>query len=222
MPTCQCPEHHHHQAQYGRTRWRRFGILFGLSAATVGGLLTLMSNGALAASFAVSGQSFKVGADKLVATGFVQYGNPDVQADPGGGDPTLLPVAVAAMKTAELTNLCQSVVTPLGSFGNATLKIRAGTGSRPVTATNMTIDMTNMKGEAKFENMEIGRDAASLDKGPTNDPLEVAQRRQGFFSQQADKVTITNLQQVAWSTTAGEFNLTGLSLSLSFDENECF
>jgi hypothetical protein len=208
--------------QYGRTRWRRFGVLFGLSAATVGGLLTLMSNGALAASFAVSGQAFKVGADKLVATGFVQYGNPDVQADDGGGDPKLLPVAVAAMKTAELHNLCQSVVTPLGSFGNATLRITAGTGKKPVTATNMTIDMTTMKGEAKFENMEIGRDAASLDKGPTNDPQEVAQRRQGFFSQQADKVTITNLKQVAWSTTAGEFNLTGLSLSLSLDENECF
>src|SRR5690349_24486642 len=116
MPTCQCPEHH--QVQYGRTRWRRFGLLFGLSAVSVGGLLTLMSSGAIAASFSVSGQACQVGADKLVATGFVQYGNPDVQSDMGGGDPKLLPVAVAAMKTATLNNLCQSVVTDLGDFGS--------------------------------------------------------------------------------------------------------
>lgn len=220
MPTCQCPEHH--QAQYGRTRWRRFGILFGLSAASAAGLLTLMSNGALAASFSVSGQQFKVGADKLVATGFVQYGSVDARTEPGGDTQTPEPVAVAVMKTATLNNLCQSVVTDLGDFGSVTLKIRAGAGDRPVTAKNMAIDMTDMDGDAKFETMEIGRDAATLDKGPTNDPAEMAQRRQGFFSQQADKVTITDLKQVAWSTTAGEFNLTGLSLRLKMGKDECF
>lgn len=220
MQTCQCPEHH--QVRFGRTRWRRFGILFGLSAAVAGGLLTMMSSGALAASFSVSGQKFQVSADKLVATGFVQYGAVDARTEPGGDSQTPEPVAVAAMKTATLTNLCQSVVTPLGDFGSVTLKIRAGTGRTPVTATNMAIDMTNMEGDAKFETMEIGRDAATLDKGPTNDEAELAQRRQGFFSQQADKVTITNLKQTAWSTTAGEFNLTGLSLGLNWGVDECF
>jgi len=222
MPTCQCPEEHEHPVQFGQTRWRRFGILFGLSAATVGGLLTLMSNGALAASFSVSGQQFKVGADKLVATGFVQYGSIDARTEPGAGSQTPEPVAVAVMKTATLNNLCQSVVTDLGDFGSVTLKINAGGGDKPVTAKNMAIDMTAMDGDAKFETMEIGRDAATLDKGPTNDPSEVAQRREGFFSQQADKVTITNLKQVAWATTAGEFNLTGLTLRLKWGKDECF
>ena len=219
MHTCDC---HAHQVRYGRTRWRRFGILFGLSAATVGGLLTLMSNGALAASFSVSGQQFKVSADKLEANGFVQYGTVDARTEPGAGSQRPEPVAVSAMKTATLTNLCQSVITDLGDFGSVTLKINAGTGKDPVTAKNMVVDMTNLDGNAKFQDMEIGRDAATLDKGPTNDPAEIAQRREGFFSQQADKVTITNLKQVAWATTAGEFNLTGLSLRLKWGKDECF
>ena len=49
-----------------------------------------------------------------------------------------------------------------------------------------------------------------------------AQRREGFFSQQADKVVITDLKQVAWATTAGEFNLNGLSLRLKWGKDECF
>jgi hypothetical protein len=35
-------------------------------------MLTMMSNGALAASFSVSGQQFEVSADQLTASGFVQ------------------------------------------------------------------------------------------------------------------------------------------------------
>jgi hypothetical protein len=214
----------HRAEEYGRTRWGRFGIFFGLSAAAVLGMLTLMSNGALAASFSVSGQQFKVSADKLEANGFVQYGTVDARREPGSdpGSQVPEPVAVSAMKNATLTNLCQSVVTDLGDFGALTLKIRAGTGATPVTATNMVVDMTALDGDARFRAIEIGRDASTLDKGPTNDPAETAQRREGFFSQQADHVTITNLKQVAWATTAGEFNLTGLSLRLRWGKDECF
>jgi len=207
---------------YGRTRWGRFAAVLGLSAGATAGMLMLISHGALAASFTVSGQQFKVSADRLVATGFVQYGTVDARTEPGAGSQRPEPVAVSAMKNATLTNLCQSVVTDLGDFGAVTLKIKAGTGKDPVTATNMVVDMNALDGNAKFTGMEIGRDAATLDKGPVNDPAETAQRREGMFSQQADKVTITNLKQVAWATTAGEFNLTGLSLRLKWGKDECF
>jgi hypothetical protein len=219
MHDCQCPEHS--AVREGRNRRRRFGLRVGLSAPDDGGKLTMMSNGALAASFSVSGQQYKVSADQLTADGFVQYGTVDARTEPGGG-PQPEPVAVSAMKNATLTNLCQSVVTELGDFGAVTLKIRAGTGKDPVTATNMVVDMNALDGNATFRGMEIGRDAATLDKGPVNDPAETAQRREGMFSQQADKVTITNLKQVAWATTAGEFNLTGLSLRLKWGKDECF
>jgi Family of unknown function (DUF6230) len=208
----------------GRTRWRRFAVVMVLSAGATAGLLSLVTSGAIAANFSVSGQQFKVSADELVANGFVQYGTVDARTDPGSNPPsqTPEPVAVAAMKTATLTNLCQSVVTDLGDFGSLTLTITAGTGKNPVTAENMVVDMTQLNGNARFTDIEIGRDASTLDKGPTNDPGEIAQRRQGFFSQQATKVTITNLRQVAWATSAGQFNLYDLSLRLHWGKNECF
>jgi len=208
----------------GHTHWRRFGVVMVLGVAATAGLLALVANGAVAASFVVSGQQFKVSADKLEANGFVQYGSVDARTDPGSDPPSQAPepVAVAGMRTATLTNLCQSVVTDLGDFGSVSLLIHAGGGSRPVTATDMVVDMSQLDGDAQFTNIEIGRDASTLDQGPTNDPSEIAQRRQGFFSQQASKVTITNLKQVAWATSAGQFNLYGLSLRLHWGKDECF
>jgi hypothetical protein len=206
----------------GRTHWRRFGAVLGLSIGATAGLVTMVAHGAIAASFSVSGQQFKVRADEMVAHGFVQYGSVDARTEPGGDTQVPEPVAVAAMKDATLTNLCQSVVTDLGDFGQVTLKITAGTGKNKVTATNMVVDMSQLDGSADFHGIEIGRDASTLDKGPTNDPTEVAQRRQSFFSQQADSVTITNLHQVAWATSAGEFNLYDLSLRLKWGKDECF
>jgi hypothetical protein len=209
---------------FGRTRWRRFGLLVLLSGGITAGMVGLVANGALAVGFNVSGQNFKVSADKLVATGFEQYGSVDARIDPGSNPPSQVPepVAVSAMKTAEITNLCQSVVTDLGAFGKVSLDITAGDNGDPVTATNMVVDMTRLDGNADFKQIQIGRDASTMDKGPTNDPSELAQRREGFFGQQADSVTITHLQQTAWSTMASEFNLKHLSMQLHWGQDECF
>jgi len=210
----------------GRTRWRRFGAVMLLSVGASTGLVLMVAHGAIAASFSVSGQEFKITADKLVATGFVQYGAVDRTPIVGSPTPKFqpVPVAVSAMKTAEITNLCQSVFTDLGLF-SVTLQIHAGKGDtteQHVTAENMVVDMTVLNGNADFKNMQIGRDASTLDLGPTNDPSELAQRRQGTFSQQATDVTITNLQQTARATSAGDFNLKGLHLSLISGKDECF
>ncbi|MFI5495754.1 DUF6230 family protein [Actinoplanes sp. NPDC051859] len=213
----------HPSTTTGRTNWRRFGVILALSSVATAGVVSLVAQGALASSFVVSGQQFKVSADELVATGFIQYGTVDARLDPGSdGGQKPEPVAVSAMKTATLKNLCQSVITDLGDFGSVSLIIRAGQGDTPVTAKNMVVDMSQLDGNARFETIEIGRDASTLDKGPDNDPNEKAQRREGFFSQQADKVTITNLKQVAWSTNAAEFNLRNLKLSLKWGKDECF
>jgi hypothetical protein len=208
---------------FGRTRWRRFGLLMLLCGGITGGMLALVSNGAMAVGFSVSGQQFKVKADRLDATGFVQYGSVDARTDPGSDPPTQVPepVAVSAMKTAKITNLCQSVVTDLGIFGKVTLLITAGDHGEPVTATNMVVDMSQLTGDADFHSMQIGRDASTLE-GPTNDPDEMAQRREGFFGQQAESVTITDLQQTAWSTMASEFNLKHLNMTVKWGDNPCF
>lgn len=208
----------------GRTRWWRFGTVMGGSVVASAGLVLMVAHGAIAASFSVSGQEFKIKATRLSANGFVQYGTIDRTPIPGS-NPTQykpVPVAVSAMKDAEITDLCQSVVTDLGALGSLTLTISAGTGEHHVTATNMTVDMTQLSGDAHFKKIEIGRDASELDKGPTNDPAEVAQRQQGFFSQQADSVIIDNLHQTARATSAGEFNLYDLKLGLQLGKHECF
>ena len=131
----------------------QFATVLVLSAGATAGMLAMISHGALAASFTVSGQQFKVSADQLVATGFVQYGTVDARVEPGSNPPSQQPepVAVSAMRQATLTNLCQSVVTDLGDFGALTLTIKAGTGQNPVTATNMVVDMSQLDGNAVFE-----------------------------------------------------------------------
>jgi hypothetical protein len=197
---------------YGRTRWRRFAALFTAGAAAAAAIILGMSHGALAASFTVSGQRFKVSADSLEGNGFVNYGWIDQHAD---GSPE--PVAVSGIRQATLRNMCQSVVTTLPIVGDITLRLSAGTGDTPVTATDLLIDMEQLEGDADFTNIEIGRDASTLDEGPAG-----AQGLQGLFGQQAERVVITDLRQVAWTANAGRFRLNGLRMSVVDGKSECF
>src|SRR5258706_9495485 len=57
----------------GRTRWRRFAAVLTPAVAAVGLMVVGIANGAVPLSFAVSGSTFKVSADSLDGTGFVQY-----------------------------------------------------------------------------------------------------------------------------------------------------
>lgn len=196
----------------GRLRWRRFATLAVPGVTATAALAVALANGALAASFAVSGQQFKVSADSLHGEGFAQYGSID-----GNVRGDLHPVAVTAIKSAELTDLCQSVLTTLPMIGDISLKLSAGTGDTPVKATNLVVDATQLSGDASFNQIEIGRDASTLDKGPAS-----ARGMQDLFGQQADDVHITDLRQVAWATTAGTFKLTDLSMKVSKGKHECF
>lgn len=196
----------------GRVRWRRFAALSIPGFAATAALAVALANGAIAASFAVSGQQFKVSAKDLRGDGFAQYGSVDANARDD-----LLPVAITAIKTAELQNLCQSVVTHLPIIGDISLKLSAGGGSKPVKATDLYMDATDISGDADFHNIEIGRDASTLDKGPKG-----AQGLQDLFSQQSDDVSIKNLRTTAWATNAGTFRLNGLSMKISKGKKECF
>ncbi|MEV4536809.1 DUF6230 family protein [Asanoa sp. NPDC049518] len=193
----------------GRTRWRRFAVLTVPALAAAGFIVFGMAQGAIAASFAVSGQTFKVSADKLVGDGFVQYGS--VAKD---GDGAEHPVAVSGIRRATLTNLCQSVKVP---GAPVVLTINAGGNGKPATANNLLLDITDLRGDATFTNIEIGRDAGSLNKA-------AARGEPGTFGQQSDRIVIDDLKQVAWSTTAGTFTLTGLHLKVNVgdDAKECF
>ena len=212
----------------GRTRWRRFAAVFLPATALAGAIVIGMANGAIAASFAVSGHTFKLSADRLVADGFAQYGGfafeKDARTLPNGApdlnDPKWHPVAISAIQSATITNLCQSVKVPNLPIP-IVMRITAGTeAGNPATASTLLIDMDQLSGNAEFTNIQIGMDASTLTKGGPNRGL------QGQFGQQADRVVINGLRQVAWSTSAGTFRLNGLHLQVyarsSASDKECF
>lgn len=181
---------------HGRVRWRRFAVIVLPAAAVAAVLVGLTSQGAIAASFAVSGQQFVVTASQLKGTGFEQYGTVDEHVNG-----KMVPVAVSAIHRATLANLCQSV-TALG----VTLRITAGGSGRPVSASNLVVDATDLSGNATFKNIDVGQDASRLTEVPG------AAGGAGGFGQQAQAVSISNLHQVAWATSAGTFRLPGFHL----------
>ncbi len=200
----------------GRVRWRRFAAIMLPSAAAAAALLGLTAQGVLASSFSVSGQQFKVSADSLIGTGgFQQFGSVDHGA---GSPPALYPVAVSEIGSAKLVNLCQSVVTnfPFG-LGAYTLTITAGGGATAVSATNLVVDATQLSGDASFGNINIGQDASTLNAVPG-----VPAGQAGTFGQQASTVTIDNLHQTAYATSAGTFTLPGFGLKLAAGDHPCF
>lgn len=201
----------------GRTRWRRFAIAFVPAGMLAGILMAGVANGAVPVQLVVSGQTFEVSATSLQGQGFHQYGSVvyDTTHDPNNQMSGAHPVAVSDIKSATLTNLCQSVlVKQLG----VSLLIHAGTDpNNPATATNMIITMDHLSGDATFKNIDIGKDASLLRKGSDTD-----YGTPGMFGQEADSVTITNLKQTAYSTQAGLFTLNGLDLRIDTSGSQCF
>jgi len=179
-----------------------------------------LAQGALAASFSVSGQSFKVTADKLVGTGFEQYGAVD-NGYTLSGKQTAHPVAVSAFKKASITNMCQSVVTPdIPVLGSVSLVLKAG-GGKPVEAERLYIDLDDLNADATFNNIDIGVAAGDAKKGPGMKGGKEQSNPYGF-AQQADSATLTGVKQTAWATTAGTFKLSGLHMSLQTGTHECY
>jgi hypothetical protein len=197
----------------GRTSWKRLGLVMLPTVVAAGALTVAMANGAIAASFAVSGQQFRLTAGSLNGSGFVEYGSIDQKVD---GTP--VPVAISAFKSADITNLCQSVVTTLPVIGNVTLTIKAGTGSSPVHADNLVIDLTQLNANtATFTNINIGQDASTLGGSAPG-----ATGAKGLFGQQAEKADLSGVQQIAYSTNAGSFQLHDMTMGLTMGNSPCF
>jgi hypothetical protein len=200
----------------GGVRWGRFGLVMVPSVAATAAIGLALAQGALAASFAVSGQEFKVTADRLEGDGFVQYGS--IVRPSGEGTE---PVSISAFDNATITNLCQSVVIPGVPFlGEVTMELSAGTDpNNPVEAENLFIDLAQLDAsQAVFSNIDIGVSVDDTTKGPdpTGDTLP------GSFAQQADSVVLQNIEQTAWATSAGTFRLSDLHMGLHVGEEECF
>jgi len=206
----------------GGTRWKRFAVVMVPSVAATAAIGVALAQGALAASFSVSGQSFKVSADKLDGNGFVQYGSVDTGKDLNGKSEANA-VAVSGFKSADITNLCQSVVTPnVPLLGSVSLVLKAGGGSTPVHADNLYIDIADLNANATFTNINIGVAAGSTSKGPGIESGTEGKVNPNGFAQEADKAVLTDVKQTAWATTAGTFKLSGLSMKMHKGVDECY
>ncbi|GAA0456097.1 cholesterol esterase [Actinoplanes hulinensis] len=194
---------------YGRTRWRRFtAMLLGGLAATAG-LILLTGKGVLAASFSISGMPFTVTSPKLHGYGFAQYAEIDNMApgSPNEGDTGgQVLVIVSAIRDAELDGLCQSI-----ALGGINLKITAGSPTNKVTADTLVVDSDVITANATFKTIDIGQDASTLDRVPGKKGAI------GVFGQQAEEVTLTNLRQNNYATTAATFYLPNLRMAFTSD-----
>ena len=202
----------------GGTRWKRFAVVMVPSVAATACIGVALAQGALAASFSVSGQSFKVTAKELNGTGFSQYG----AVDPGttlSGEKTAHAVAVSAFDSAYIQKMCQSVVTPSVPFlGDITLRLEAGDSAdqkKQVYAKNLYIDVEDLKADAEFRNIDIGVAAGDMKNGPGPGMKGGKEQANPYgFGQQAESATLRDVKQTAWATTAGTFKLSGLHMSL--------
>ncbi|MFG2951738.1 DUF6230 family protein [Streptomyces adustus] len=214
----------------GGTRWKRFAVVMVPSVAATACIGIALAQGALAASFSVSGQSFKVTADELHGKGFVQYGAIDLETDVKSGD-DVHPVAVSSFKSAHIQNMCQSVVTPnVPFFGSATLTLRAGDSKsedKQVSADNLYIDVEDLGADkAVFGGIDIGVAAGNTgaDKGGKGPGMKGGGEHAdpNGFAQQADTADLYGVHQTAWATTAGTFTLPGLSMKISTGSHPCY
>ncbi|GDY32386.1 DUF6230 family protein [Gandjariella thermophila] len=195
----------------GRTRWLRFLAVLAAGGVGAGVLMVGMSQGALAASFAVSGTSFKSSADALHGQGLVQFGG----VDQGAG--AAHPVVVNGFRSATLDNFCQSVFMPaVPVVGDVTLRITAG-GRGAMSADNLVVGLDQLTGDLTLDNPQIGVDAGQLGKGPAG-----VRGVPGTFGIQADSAFIGSLRQTAWSTTAQTLRFKGMGMTVKLGRSECF
>lgn len=210
----------------GGTKWKRFALVMVPTVGIAGAMTVAMANGVLASSFAVSGQQFKVSADSLDGQTFAQSG--DVIIDANGQAHA---VAVAGIKSAKITNMCQSVVVPVPVLGNLSIILRAGGGGTPVDATDLVLDTNQVDADATFSGVTIGASAADIanktgiqgfEKHTGNPDGSMTPFAAGDFGQVVDHAVLTGVRQTAYSTTAGTMALKGLSISASLSDKACF
>ncbi|MEU1537375.1 DUF6230 family protein [Actinacidiphila glaucinigra] len=201
----------------GRTSWTRTAVVLVPVLAVSTAVAVGAGAGVVPVSFAISptttalsGQNIQIAADRLTGTGFTQYVTIDHTAE---GD---FPQFVSAIASAELHNLCQSVVGSVPGFGQVTLRISAGAGDKPVHADQLIVDSDDLSGDAEFHDIRIGVDASRTDtEGRAQGPA-------GAVGQQAESVTIDHLRQTTKSVSAATFRLNGLHMTVKKGAEPCF
>ncbi|XVQ09774.1 DUF6230 family protein [Spirillospora sp. CA-255316] len=198
------------RAACGRVRWRRFALLFVPSLGALAVLAAGMAQGALPASFAVSGRQAKVAADEISGQGFALY--PAVVTSVDG---RRHPVMVLAMRTARVRGLCHStsVRTPLGRY---VLRLHTRPGEQASRVDHLVISATTVDADVDFGSLHLNRDASTLDAVPGHAGAP------GAYGLQSLGFTVRDVRAGTWLTTGGSFQVSGLRAALGRDVDECF
>ncbi|MEV7417014.1 DUF6230 family protein [Streptomyces sp. NPDC089919] len=204
----------------GGTSWKRFALLLVPGIAGTAAVGVGLAEGALAASFSVSGQDFKVTADKLEGYDLIQY-NGVAKGHDMDGKVSSNPVTISGFRQAKITNMCQSLVTPVPGLGNITMKIHAGHKGSPALAENLYLDVADLDTTSStFKDLDIG--VAVGDPSHTTKPQAGTVQNPNAFSQRAKGAVLEGVKQRAWATTAGTFKLNNLNLQLLKGDSPCY
>ncbi|GAA2722296.1 MULTISPECIES: DUF6230 family protein [Streptomyces] len=193
----------------GRTSWPRAALVALPALLAVAAMAVAMADGVLASSFAVSGTAFQVSAQQLRSKGLAAY--VDVAPSTGGGRPG----ALLGIGDARLSDICQAARVPT-PVGEVVLRLRAGGSAGPVDVHDLVLHGDDLVGDARFGQVQIGRDASTLDQVPA------VHGAPGQFGLQAREVSVTGVRSHAWSVTGGDFRLTGLRLDVGLNGPACF
>ncbi|MFE9500812.1 DUF6230 family protein [Streptomyces collinus] len=197
----------------GKVNWKLFAVVLtsGLAASSV--VFIGVSQGAIAASFLISGQPSKVYAKRAEGTGLIQYGAFDRRYDG-----KIVPVMVSGLRESTIKGLCQSTIlkdVPL--VGTITVKVTAD----EVTARNAYTDVTeSISGVSIVRYSESGIAAGAARKGPgvkAGDKTDLASP-----ATDADSVSVTDSKQIVLASSAEITTSTGSVLRFHKGANECF
>ncbi|MGW2251041.1 DUF6230 family protein [Kitasatospora sp. NPDC001660] len=203
--------------RFGRTRWKRFAVILLPCLAATAALAAGVAENALAASFLISGEEFKLSADELRGEGFSLYGTVDLTRE---HDP--VPVMVTGFESATIQGLCQSAVFPIPVLGPFTLRLTGD--KRAATVKEFFVDAKHLAADrSSAHRIDIGVAAGALTKGG----ISRGDRDSRFFdpnspAQQASSINLTGLRVTAVAVAADRFDVPGLGVSLVRGRDECF
>ncbi|MEO3809048.1 DUF6230 family protein [Sphaerisporangium sp. B11E5] len=193
----------------GRVRWTRFALVFVPGALVMALLVDGILRGAIGAAFIVADGRIKASAAEVRQGPFASYGGFVVNH---AGEH--IPVLVNKISHITAIDFCQSVImhTPIGPV---TLRATGG-HDRPVTARNLTTYEAMLAGDVTYFDLEVNRDAATLDAVPgfTGPP--------GDFGQQGSSGVVRNFREVNWAVTADMFSIPDAKVTVRRNGPECF
>ncbi|MGY3205644.1 DUF6230 family protein [Streptomyces sp. TE5632] len=194
----------------GRTHWKRSAVMFVPCTLAVGAMGIALAQGAIAASFAVSGTAFKVSASEVTASGVSSF--PSSIGSSGDAKPVLL----AAVKNGTVSGVCVSLKQKVPVVGEISMLVRSG-AEKPLEGSDLVVNADALTGgKGKVTGVQAGRDASTLTGAPgVTGP-------KGVFGVQADTAVAQDVRSAAYSANGGTLTLEKLEIEFSRAGEQCF